>query len=273
VLAAVSAPIPEINVDDLFSNSNNLNNKTELKKQNIHNKLALNNQSQPVTEQAKTLTQQTSNKSNINEELAAQLGLSETKSGWSIRIPFVNNYQQTLIDQGMQTILDKSKKHNVDVSLMLAIIEAESSFNPMATSHIPAFGLMQLVPKTAGVDAYNHVYGYKKLLDPEYLYNVENNLELGAAYIDVLQSRYLRGISNDENKLYSVIASYNTGVGNLANTVSGSKRIREAIDNINAMLPQDYYEYLLQNLPALETRNYLKKVMSKREKYRHLDEI
>ncbi len=203
--------------------------------------------------------------------LAQAMSLEQTESGWSIKVPFVNNYQQTLIDERMPTILEMSKKYDVDVSLILAIIEAESSFNPMATSHIPAFGLMQLVPRTAGIDAYRHVYGYKKILSPDYLYNVDNNLELGTAYIDVLQSRYLRGITNDQNKLYSIVASYNTGVGNLAKTMTGKNRVRQAIGDINQLQPNDYFEYLQQNLPALETKNYLNKVLSKRAKYQHLD--
>lgn len=204
-------------------------------------------------------------------ELARAMSLEQTESGWSIKVPFVNNFQQTLIDERMPTIIEMSEKYNVDVSLILAIIEAESSFNPMATSHIPAFGLMQLVPRTAGIDAYRHVYGYKKILSPDYLYDVDNNLELGTAYIDVLQSRYLRGITNEQNKLYSIVASYNTGVGNLAKTMTGKNRVRQAIGDINQLQPTDYFDYLQQNLPALETKNYLNKVLSKREKYQHLD--
>ncbi len=222
----------------------------------------INTVNKPIIEEANTFSEET---------LAQVMKLEETETSWSIKVPFVNNYQQRLIDERMPVINDMSEKYGVDVSLILAIIEAESSFNPMATSHIPAFGLMQLVPKTAGIDAYNHIYGYKKVLTPEYLYDVDNNLELGTAYIDVLQSRYLRGIDNEQNKLYSIIASYNTGVGNLANTVTGKKRIRQAIREINEYAPDDYFNYLQQNLPAVETKNYLTKVLSKREKYQHLD--
>ena len=213
------------------------------------------------------LSPQTSAQVDISETLE----LSETQNGWSLKIPFVNNFQQTLVDQRMQTINAMSKRYDVDVSLILAIIEAESSFNPMATSPIPAFGLMQLVPKTAGIDAYRHVYGQRRLLTPEYLYDVGNNLELGTAYIDLLQSRYLRGIKDPKNKLYSMVASYNTGVGNLAKTVTGKKHIRKAISQINDMQPSDYYKFLQANLPAIETKRYLDKIISKRLKYQHLD--
>lgn len=51
--------------------------------------------------------------------------------------PFVTYYSQFSKDQ---------------LSLLLAISHAESSFDPNAKSHIPAFGLMQIVPNSAGLD-------------------------------------------------------------------------------------------------------------------------
>ncbi len=188
-----------------------------------------------------------------------------------LRIPFVNNYQQKLIEQRLPKIVEMSERFDVEVSLIMAIIEAESSFNPMATSRIPAFGLMQLVPQTAGIDAYRHIYGEQKLLAPEYLYNVENNLKLGTAYLNLLRTRYLKGIDDKDNQLYSVIASYNTGVGNLAGSLIGAKDIRQAIPSINGMNGQEYFQYLQTHLPAQETKDYLHKVISNKKKYQHLD--
>ena len=304
IMASVSAPAPNINVQQLLTRlakepanlaepSTKQANKDA--KQFVSNK-ALQLQTNNTNTSAKALANRqnfepialdsagnvlTINASktpviagvNNRTKAVPKLSLSKTTNGWALKIPFVNKFQQTLIDQRMQTIKTMSQRFDVDVSIILAIIESESSFNPMATSHIPAFGLMQLVPKTAGVDAYHHVYGKHKILSPDYLYDIENNLELGTAYIDVLQTRYLRGIDNPDNKLYSMIASYNTGVGNLASTVSGKKAIRGAIPYINEMQPTDYYKFLQKNLPAVETRRYLDKVISKRQKYQHLDEL
>lgn len=44
-------------------------------------------------------------------------------------------------------------KREVDPALVLAVIHSESAFNPMAMSYIPAYGLMQIVPRTGGKDA------------------------------------------------------------------------------------------------------------------------
>lgn len=291
IMASVSAQVPHIDVQDLLLELERKNAlKTKQTLVDAENKIA--SLSPPNSESSGDFTSTpdkslsvdindlepapielnlAGTNSSVSSATNTPLRIQKTNNGWALKVPFVNSYQKTLINQRMQTINAMSERFNVDVSLILAIIEAESSFNPMATSHIPAFGLMQLVPKTAGVDAYRHVYGQHRILGPEYLYDVENNIELGTAYIDVLQNRYLRGIENPENKLYSMIASYNTGVGNLANTVSGKKRIRGAIPLINTMEPQAYYDFLQANLPAIETKRYLDKVMTKKQKYLYLD--
>src|SRR5690606_39614355 len=74
----------------------------------------------------------------------------------------------------------------------LPILETESAFNPMAKSPIPAFGLMQIVPSSAGQDATAKLFGKPKLLAPSYLYNAENNIRVGAAYFNILYYRYFR---------------------------------------------------------------------------------
>lgn len=262
ILASLSPDMPTLDVEHLL---------TRLKSRDSANTVTA---ISPPREQAANVVRsaQATLANDAPDLVEAGLALSETSSGWKIKIPFVNGYQKTLIDQQMQTINEMSSRFDVNVSLILAIIEAESSFNPMATSHIPAFGLMQLVPQTAGVDAYRHIYGERKVLSPDYLYDIENNLKLGTAYIDLLQSRYLRGIDDTQNKLYSMIASYNTGVGNLALTVSGEKSIRGAIPLINKMKANEYYAFLQENLPALETKRYLDKVITNSQKYKHLDE-
>ena len=188
-----------------------------------------------------------------------------------LRIAFVNDYQEKLFGQYFNEIKAYAKRYDVPVSVIMAIIETESSFNPRAVSPIPAFGLMQLVPKTAGLDAHLFVHGEKKIVSADYLFNEENNLKLGSAYFHLLTHRYLRKISDPTARFYCAVASYNTGVGNVAKTFTGKKSISAAVTAINQMAPGDVYDFLLTHLPAQETRNYLKKVVTRMEKYKQFD--
>jgi len=83
-------------------------------------------------------------------------------------------------------VLANSQKQEIPAELVFAIMHSESSFNPMARSHIPAFGLMQIVPKSAGVDSYQYLYKKKKILSSEYLYDSSKNITIGSGYLHIL---------------------------------------------------------------------------------------
>jgi len=208
-----------------------------------------------------------------NTEPTIKLDLVKTAEGSLLKmtVKFVNNYQKVLLANNFDDVKKFSKQYDVDISVILAIIETESSYNPRAISRVPAFGLMQLVPKTAGIDAHNYVHGQKKILSPDYLFDETNNLQLGTAYFKILKSRYLRKIDDPQSRFYCAVSSYNTGVGNLAKTFTGKKNLSKAAKVINTMTSEEVYQYLLENLPAEETRNYLKKIVKRRAKYIHFD--
>jgi len=208
-----------------------------------------------------------------NTEPTIKLDLVKTAEGSLLKmtVKFVNNYQKVLLANNFDDVKKFSKQYDVDISVILAIIETESSYNPRAISRVPAFGLMQLVPKTAGIDAHNYVHGQKKILSPDYLFDETNNLQLGTAYFKILKSRYLRKIDDPQSRFYCAVSSYNTGVGNLAKTFTGKKNLSKAAKVINTMTSEEVYQYLMENLPAEETRNYLKKIVKRRAKYIHFD--
>ncbi|MFA6788068.1 MAG: murein transglycosylase domain-containing protein [Arcobacteraceae bacterium] len=171
-----------------------------------------------------------------------------------------------------QSVNEYAQKSNIDKELVYAIIHSESSFNPMARSHIPAFGLMQIVPKSAGVDTYNFLYGEKRVLNSDYLHNPNNNIKLGSTYLHMLNFKYLNSIKDPQSRLYCSIAAYNTGAGNVARSFTGTNNIVKASHKINAMPPSDVYKHLMKHLPYSETKRYLHNVNERRFVYLKLIE-
>lgn len=151
-------------------------------------------------------------------------------------------------------------KWQVPPALIMAIMHTESAFNPLARSHIPAFGLMQIVPKSAGRDASRLVFGQERLLSGQDLYNPETNIEMGAAYLHILDSKYLKGIVDEKSRELCVIAAYNTGAGNVARAFGGTTSIKKALPIINRLSSKQVYGQLRSNLKHKEAREYLKKV-------------
>jgi membrane-bound lytic murein transglycosylase C len=179
----------------------------------------------------------------------------EKKKVISVKIKLPNN---TTLKKALSVkpyVKKYSYKQKLPTELVFAIIHNESYFNPMATSHVPAYGLMQIVPKTAGVDATQYLYGKGKVLLPSYLYNGENNVNIGTAYLYLLYYRYLRKINNPTSRLYCTIAAYNTGAGNVAYAFTKTRNINKAARVINSKTPSEVYKILLKKLPYVETKN------------------
>ena len=86
-----------------------------------------------------------------------------------------------------------------------------------------------------------------------------------------MRDGYLRLVENPYSRFYCAIAAYNTGVGNLAKTFSGTTSLKSAARRINLMSEQEVYDFLIDELPAQETRDYLVKVLDRVESYKHLD--
>ena len=191
----------------------------------------------------------------------------------TVTIPLRADYLSERAKRYDQAVLDEAGRRGLPASLIYAIMETESHFNPRARSHVPAFGLMQLVPKSGGVDAYNYVYGEKKILAPEYFFQPDQNVELGTAYLDLLFRRYLRSITDEQSRLYCTIAAYNTGAGNVAKAFTGKTSVGAAASLINALSAEEVYQHLIENLPYDETRNYLRKVRAAQAKYKQLDVV
>lgn len=86
-----------------------------------------------------------------------------------------------------------ARAYNVDAALIKAVMHAESAFNPYATSHKGASGLMQLMPATA------ERYGVYDIYDPV------QNVRAAVHYLKDLMQRF-------SNNYTLVLAAYNAGV-------------------------------------------------------------
>ncbi|MDH3638434.1 MAG: lytic transglycosylase domain-containing protein, partial [Gammaproteobacteria bacterium] len=85
-----------------------------------------------------------------------------------------------------------ARDHNIDASLIKAMVQAESAFNPVAVSPEGARGLMQLLPNTASQ------YAVSDLEDPR------QNLQGGVRHVKYLLHRF-------QGKEERAIAAYNDG--------------------------------------------------------------
>ena len=158
-----------------------------------------------------------------------------------------------------------ARDYGVSKTLVYAVIKTESNFNPFAVSTAPAYGLMQLVPASGGREAYRYTKGVDKIPSREYLFDVEHNIELGTAYLALIDQRYLAAIQNPISREYCTIAAYNGGAGNVLKAFANDRR--RAVDIINSLTPPAVYQELRAKLPRQETRRYLVKVLAARRAF------
>ena len=104
-------------------------------------------------------------------------------------------------------IFEESQKQGIDDSLVKAVIYTESYFNPNATSHKGASGLMQLMPATAAK------YGVSDI------YNPKQNIVAGIKHLKYLMTLFPKNLKH-------VLAAYNAGE-NAVNKYNGIPPYRE----------------------------------------------
>lgn len=218
--------------------------------------------------QINNLTKQLVSGADYSQKPSEKTG--QTVYSMTVRLP--GDIYQKGAEDVKPHVLTYSRQFNLNPALVMAVIYTESRFNPMAKSYVPAYGLMQIVPQSAGMDATEFIEGTKRVLAPSYLYNPENNVKIGTAYFYLLYYKYFKGVTDDTSRLYCSIAAYNTGAGNVAyafNKNGGKNKynVAAALPAINAMSPDAVYNHLKNNLRYEEARNYIVRVNGKIKDY------
>ena len=131
-----------------------------------------------------------------------------------------------------------------DKALLYAIARQESGFNPRARSSSKAMGILQIIPSTAAFIMKNREYRLRRSKN-HLLYNPPHNISIGSKYI-----RFLFSLPIVNNDLMWMLASYNAGPGNFKKWTKN--RQNKYNDNL----------LMLESLPAKETRNYIKLVLT-----------
>lgn len=164
-----------------------------------------------------------------------------------------------------QIVQDAAKKHGVDPALSLAVVSAESSFNPQAvsTDGHESKGLMQLLDSTGRelheMGQYAHPY------DP---FDPNLNVDLGVNYLRRLHEIFSTEttLSNNERTVPAAnstaleklaVAAFNAGEGRVASAQARAQR---------AGKDPSVYEQVAPYLPEI-TRTYVSRVMAMKEQF------
>jgi outer membrane protein assembly factor BamD (BamD/ComL family) len=137
---------------------------------------------------------------------------------------------------------------NLDNSLVLALILAESGFNRHAHSSANAYGLMQIVPGTARAIADELNFDCSLPTD---LFNPEININFGTYYLNSLLEQF-------DNIQEYALAAYN----------AGPHRVQRWM----TFKFSDDIDFFVENIEYSQTRNYVRKVMRNYWIYTLLDQ-
>lgn len=139
-----------------------------------------------------------------------------------------------------------TKKFSVPEELVWGIMRAETNYRKDAISPVGALGLMQVMPFTGYKVA--SLLGEKEFKVPMLL-QPETSVKVGSRYLKRLMDRF-------ENTIPLVAAGYNAGPHRVKNWLVGFGNLET--------------DEFIEHIPFLETRNYVKRVVSNAHIYSQL---
>ena len=188
---------------------------------------------------------------------------------YTVRLELVPDHLQERAGRYLPDILAFCQRFEIPAPLAMGVIHTESHFNPRAINRSTgACGLMQIIPRYAGVTMNRILHDDPRQPTTEELYDPRRNLEMGIGYLHYLDIHYFADIRSMRSRYYAIIAAYNGGAGNVYRTFSGQNRHSDEFDKIvNDLKDEDVFLRLTGSHPYGETRRYLIKVTSRAEDY------
>lgn len=133
-------------------------------------------------------------------------------------------------------MVQRYRDEGLEMSLLLAMLEVESRFDPEATSTFVkdgkkyplAYGLMQVIRSTAR--PYLEDLGYS--WSPEIIFNVETNIEVGVAYLIDLHRHYMELGLEDMDDWHLSVTAYFWVERLTAEAMNGASKERTSVASL-----------------------------------------
>jgi membrane-bound lytic murein transglycosylase F len=157
-----------------------------------------------------------------------------------------------------------------DWRLVAALIYQESRFNPSVISPRGAYGLMQVMPETGqhfGLDV---------------THSRENNIHAGISYIRMLDGLFDNWVSDPDERVKFILASYNAGHGHVIDAIKLAEKngldTGKWEDNVSLFLerksdPAFYDDPVVRNgrlKQGVEVNAYVADILKRYEHYRNI---
>jgi soluble lytic murein transglycosylase-like protein len=164
----------------------------------------------------------------LTQNYTHAISVADAPTAPSLRVAPAATNPQPVRDAGLRSrraalypaVEAASKRVNIDCDMVLALIEVESRFNPLAVSPRGARGLMQLMPATAAR------YGMRTAAE---LFNPEKNLDIGTRYLSDLLAMH-------GGHWALALASFNAGEGAVAKSGQRIPRYPETMLYVPAVM-------------------------------------
>ncbi|MDP6978334.1 MAG: lytic transglycosylase domain-containing protein [Myxococcota bacterium] len=126
----------------------------------------------------------------------------------------LTRYSDDDVKRLTRIVLDESDRYAIHPTLIIGLIQVESSGNPRALSRVGAMGLMQLKPETAAAAARERGFEFASEAS---LYEPALNIRLGVHYLSKLINRF--------GDVDTALAAYNFGPTRIARAIRRGKSV------------------------------------------------